>query len=103
LILLLLLFGWLHVILAAEITRTGQEIQEKRRQVESLQLDVSSLVQSKARNSAPEIMDVRADELNYQEQEQNHVQASALPDWDGDAPAGTDSAGEASLRSAGAE
>jgi hypothetical protein len=91
-----MLFGWLHVTLAARTTELGQEIRAKRETAYSLELDVSELTQLQAKAKAPEVLESRRLELGFVPQEATYLLAPDLEGWDHTDPDQTDLLGAAS-------
>jgi cell division protein FtsB len=69
----LILFGWLHFVLALEISATGHQIQDKTHELAKLQRDVAALERSIALESSPSVMESRALQAKYRVQQAIYV------------------------------
>jgi hypothetical protein len=63
-----ILFGWLHFVLALGISSTGHQIQAMSQELARLQRDNAALEKSTAQASSPAVMESRALEAEYRSQ-----------------------------------
>jgi hypothetical protein len=70
---LLILFGWLHFILALQVAETNQQIQESQRLLEGLRRTNATLRQHVARAQSPRLMEHQAIAAGYRPKKPIHI------------------------------
>ena len=98
-VVLLILFGWLHLIMAMHIASTSRQIQVQEQVREKLGRDKAALLQQIAEKEAPKNMEMRAQEKGYVRPDPVYLRvpgavAPAANDGSGLAPSSAPSAAE---------
>jgi hypothetical protein len=70
---LLILFGWLHFILALQVAETNQQIQDSTRFLEGLRRTNATLRQQVARAQSPRLMEHQAIAAGYRPKKPIHI------------------------------